>query len=878
MAIEEASNMTRHFCNLLKKMGYRPLSPSEVLLAQGGVKDVPLLEDILEQQLIQLNKPLYQDNRYKFSVHSIEEAFLSLKYAHPSQYNKMYNLLLHGKPHLETVQSGGKRINIQYIDWDNAGNNKFHYVREFEATFGNEKVKIDLILFVNGIPIVLVDFNSSGANHMVFDKWEALNSKQHKNTPVSFSQLFLSISPYQVKYNTTSGGSNVWPIWRTSENDVTIVEDVVYNLCEPTNLLHYIKHFILNGDETREAARRHQVNAVQQALKRINSHKRGDLERGGVIAHPAGSGIVTTIMFLAQNLLMAKQIAHSKILIVTDRQEIDEQIENTFSQYGLPIAQASSGRHLLELLGDGPTIITTTLKKLYHFLPAPFYDRDQELFILVEEIQRGNSGALHQKLREIFPSACYIGFTKMPVLKKEYVQYSPSGLIHSFTLTEAMENNISLPILFESRYNKAEVHPENVQKVKKTWKKLDQSITMVSNDETINRIADDITSHFYAYNKGTSYKAILATPSRLSAIKYKQYFDSKKGSNREINTAIFISNMSDMPSPFFSDYEDQQDYEQNILQEIKSSPSEVELIIVCDRLLTGFDAPLINTIYLTKYLRSHSLLQAIATVNRPYPGKTYGLVVDYVGVIDQMKTDLSPFNEQNETGKKMIIPVREEVQQLKYYIAALDDLKNALLKTKGKKSKTPIYYRLSEAELKALYLRKLEQCEVLLKLSDCNTSMYSLNEMKSYEEQILSHRELLKSIQSPIGELSFLPMQTVNILLPGKEAVPHFLAEDQLAITFFMLLKGILGNKGLLVKDEQIAECALQAATNFKTLSIRDWQISTKVRREMNNSLEDLLVAFNRQYDSVLSFSEIDDLLDSFLKAADSSTINNNKE
>lgn len=862
-------SMSISILSSLKNLGYSPVSSSA--LGTGS----PLLEKILRQQLNKLNGFEYEGRQHKFSSHNLEDAFLTLKHAPSSDYNRMFYLLRNGKSYKETIQSDSKIFNVHYIDWENVKNNKFHVAREFDTVVGNKRMKSDVVLFVNGIPLVLIELKLSGGKHDVFNQWEILNNNQPVATPISFAQLFLSISPQGGEYNTPGANNTNWAVWEPVDENgrIDLQQDILDNLCEPAKLLDFIKRFIITDDERRLVARCHQFRAVEQTLKKIRDYNPNGSRKGGIISHPTGSGTTRTMIFLVRSLMMEKDIVRPHLFIVTDRIDMDNQIKKIFSQSGLPVTQALSIRHLLELLkNDDDPIITTVMSKFYH-IPADHISKvsSRELFILVDEVQRGHSGSFHHKIHELFPRACYIGFSRTPFVRKGATHTTDSNeLIHEYSLGQAVKSKTTLPILYEQRMIEDKVlSSDEIGKAISitSWKIFQQNILKFSHKSTIQKIAEDVTTHFYASNKGTHFKAMLVAPSQDAAVRYQQYFDAKKGTDSQINTAIVVAGMEHLSAhtnsvgDYFAEhiapkYGNEQVYIQDVLHKFRSPTNDIELLIVVNHLLTGFDAPNLNTIYLTRYMRSHILMQTIARVNRFAENKAYGQVIDYVGVMDEFRGYLNKTVDPNTVMEmeQSLLPVKEEAQRLESYFTELDHLKEQLLSVSDRK------WQLSQGEFLSILLK----CQSVLRLNVFSKeafSAFSKKEIKAFKDQLSFYEKLSADLRS-----SFIYPVLRD---PQKDImIPDPLFDHPLAIAFFEILKEMLKKKGITIPEVKIVEYSLQAANNMGEMATRDWQMSTKVQRRMNNYLEDSLLAFSRENGITLLFKEIDDLLAGFLQAA----------
>lgn len=361
---------------------------------------------------------------------------------------------------------------------------------------------------------------------------------------------------------------------------------------------------------------------------------------------------------------------HPRVVIVTDRKELDAQIAATFAHTRLTPARATSGRHLVELVNSARAdVITSIINKFNTVERQEIKNPSRDIFVLVDESHRSNYGLMATRMRSVFPNACYIGFTGTPLMKSEKNTMARFGrLIHKYTIRDGVEDGAIVPLIYEGRFVEQKVDEENIDLwFKQTTRRLTEAQRedlrrkwssirrLTSTDARIKRIALDISEHFIEGYKDTGFKAMLATNYKRDAIRYLQCFEQFG----DLSCAVVISppdmregvddadeGADDLVVSFWNkmmqQYGDADRYEEAIKN--RFCDGEIDILIVCSKLLTGFDAPLCQVLYIDKELKEHGLLQAIARTNRLHEGKDYGLIVDYRGLIEKLDTAMDMYS------------------------------------------------------------------------------------------------------------------------------------------------------------------------------------------------------------------------------------------
>ena len=431
-----------------------------------------------------------------------------------------------------------------------------------------------------------------------------------------------------------------------------------------------IRYFILFDANVKKVCRYQQFFAVREIMKTIAESDEHGNRRSGVIWHTQGSGKSLTMVMLAKYILMELKDCHPRVVIVTDRKELDAQIAATFAHTRLTPARATSGRHLVELVNSARAdVITSIINKFNTVERQEVKNPSRDIFVLVDESHRSNYGLMATRMRSVFPNACYIGFTGTPLMKSEKNTMARFGrLIHKYTIRDGVEDGAIVPLIYEGRFVEQKVDEENIDLwFKQTTRRLTEAQRedlrrkwssirrLTSTDARIKRIALDISEHFIEGYKDTGFKAMLATNYKRDAIRYLECFEQFG----DLNCAVVISppdmregvddadeGADDLVVSFWNkmmqQYGDADRYEEAIKN--RFCDGEIDILIVCSKLLTGFDAPLCQVLYIDKELKEHGLLQAIARTNRLHEGKDYGLIVDYRGLIEKLDTAMDMYS------------------------------------------------------------------------------------------------------------------------------------------------------------------------------------------------------------------------------------------
>ena len=677
--------------DLLTAMGYTYISPADCDKQRGSRYHV-LLRDILRGQLRRLNRYVYAGAENEFSAANIERAMEDLNEPLTDGLvrtsEKIYDALLLGKSYPETVGDGKMlSFNLRYIDWDNPQNNVFHVTEEFavDSQDRQHNARPDIVLFINGIPFAVIECK---APHIPVEEavGQMIRNQQAAYIPhlFKFAQLVVATNKNAVKYATAGTPKKFWSVWKEQDDEwlqtrlKALVPDRmpteqdrnIVSLFSRERVFELIRYFILFDANVKKVCRYQQFFAVREIMKTIAESDEHGNRRSGVIWHTQGSGKSLSMVMLAKYILMELKDCHPRVVIVTDRKELDAQIAATFAHTRLTPARATSGRHLVELVNSARAdVITSIINKFNTVERQEVKNPSRDIFVLVDESHRSNYGLMATRMRSVFPNACYIGFTGTPLMKSEKNTMARFGrLIHKYTIRDGVEDGAIVPLIYEGRFVEQKVDEENIDLwFKQTTRRLTEAQRedlrrkwssirrLTSTDARIKRIALDISEHFIEGYKDTGFKAMLATNYKRDAIRYLECFEQFG----DLNCAVVISppdmregvddadeGADDLVVSFWNkmmqQYGDADRYEEAIKN--RFCDGEIDILIVCSKLLTGFDAPLCQVLYIDKELKEHGLLQAIARTNRLHEGKDYGLIVDYRGLIEKLDTAMDMYS------------------------------------------------------------------------------------------------------------------------------------------------------------------------------------------------------------------------------------------
>ena len=682
---------------LLERLGWTYV-PRETLAAERGDEREVLLKGRLKAALMRLNEWMTEEQAYRaiFDLEHIDATGMVRNQA-------VHEYLTYGMPlTVDGLRGRDSRI-VRFFDFEHpdGGLNEFVVTTQFRVRRGNERggpendermVIPDLVLFVNGIPLVVMEAKSPS----LMDVWKSQAVRQLRRyqeagpewqgggAPELFYYNLLCVAHCgaAAAYAALGASENAYFEWKStlprSEDEIRQhfgVEpqgqaQLIVGLLSPATLLEILRDYVVyepeRGRLVKKLPRYQQYRAVRAALERLLAGRNPEA-RGGVVWHTQGSGKSLTMLWLATKLRREPRLGNPTIVVVTDRTQLDRQITGTFEGCGFPAPeQASTSRHLRRLLttGTGRTIMTT-IQKFEEALTSPEGELDvlnasQNVIVMVDEAHRTQYGILGGRLSRALPNAALIGFTGTPI-ERDY-KHSTIGrfgaLIDVYTIPQSVADGATVPIFYEARLPELAVEgPETLDRLYEAMfgddppsiqaqirRRYANKETVAGAERRIEMIALDIAEHFKERVRPNGFKVQVVAPSRAAALRYAERLRDFGLSAYPIITTV----PNDGP-----EFKAARELDREQVESAFVDPEgEPEVLVVVDMLLTGFNAPVEQVLYLDKALREHGLLQAIARVNRRFSHrrngveteKTHGLVVDYHGVSRDLDDALSTFD------------------------------------------------------------------------------------------------------------------------------------------------------------------------------------------------------------------------------------------
>ncbi len=702
---------------LLQSIGYAFIPSDELDKERASRKEVVLVRR-LEKAVRKLNPWISEENLKKAVREIANVQAVSLMEAN----KKVHTALVHTISLEQDIGQGKKGQSVHFIDFENPENNEFVVTRQFWIQGSKKLVCPDIVVFVNGIPLVIIEckspaiqnpieeaitqllryqeigekFKGQGAPHL-FEPAQILIAtcgqvsmfatvgtihRHYAEWKVPFPMTLDELAGTQPITAKTRKGGETSPLQRIpSPQDV-----LLYGMLYPDNLLDIVRNFIVfevaGGRTVKKLARYQQFIAVNRAIERILSAK-SPVRRGGIIWHTQGSGKSLTMLWLTVKLRCIAGLENPVIVIVTDRVDLDKQISGTFERCGFPNPErAKSVTDLRKLLtsGQGKTIMTTIQKfgdSVGAGFPRPSSDfkaaltEEKNLFVMVDEAHRTQYKSLAANLRRAMPNACFLGFTGTPIDKKDRSTIQTFGpYIHTYTIEQSVKDRATVPIYYEGRLPNLRVEGETLDTVfervfkdytdkerEEIKKKYATHEAIAGALRRIERICLDIIEHFEKYIYPNGFKAQVVAVNRDTAVTSKETLD-RLGAPESV--LIMSANHNDPER--LARYHLSREKQQELIERFKDRNDSLAILIVCDMLITGFDAPVEQVMYLDSPFKEHTLLQAIARVNRTAEGKDYGLVVDYWGISRFLQDALGIFHPEDIKG--VMCPKSDELPRL----------------------------------------------------------------------------------------------------------------------------------------------------------------------------------------------------------------------
>jgi len=726
---------------LLTNLGYTFIPPSECEALRGNnlfsekksthqVILLPVMRAFLAKQTFSFAGKQHSLSEAAIDkvMHELNPAMnLGLKAAN----EKIYNALMYGVSVTEFI--GGKKASptIKLIDWHNLDNNQFHFTEELvvQNAEGTGNRIPDIVCFVNGLPLVVIeakrpDSNKEGKSTNAEAISQHIRNQGQAEIPhlYAYSQLLLAVNGHEGLYATCGTPEKFWAKWKEEQipeaefvrlknhklsneqldglfnhrpvkakddylslvaaGDLTVTDQdrLIVSSLRPERLLDMTRLFTLFDKKAGKiVARYQQVFGIKALIERINTFDDSGAREGGVIWHTTGSGKSFTMVFLSKALIWLEELAQCRVIIVTDRVDLEDQLSRTFASGGVLTdrdkkdAMATTGKRLAEQIGKGnERVIFSIINKFGSAIKyKECYNDSPNIIVLVDEGHRSQNGENNIRMQQTLPKAAYIAFTGTPLLKDDKTENKFGKIIHSYTMQQAVEDKTVTPLLYEERIPELNVNDKAID----AWferstskltdkqktdlkKKFSQKGQIYQTEGRIDLIAYDIADHFQNF-KQQGLKGQLACDSKASAIRYKKALDKigtvtsvvamSAPDTREGHEAVDQESKDIVQNWWKANVNkmDEKAYTKAIIEDFGRDDGP-DIMIVVDKLLTGFDEPKNTVLYIDKPLKEHNLIQAIARVNRLHSKKQFGYLIDYRGILKELDTTIEKYQDLAE--------------------------------------------------------------------------------------------------------------------------------------------------------------------------------------------------------------------------------------
>jgi|Deesub1362B_J571_1020462.scaffolds.fasta_scaffold02639_2 type I restriction enzyme R subunit len=691
-----------------------------------------ILEDVLKDSIKRINPWIEEDQINEVVRRITTPTANSLLEAN----REIHELLLENTSVAENRKTGEKSPTVRFIDFQNPENNSFIAISQFKVNIpGTEKHIIpDIVLFVNGLPLVVVECKSPAIADPITEaitqlmRYSNRRGEKEGNEKLFWYNLFMVATSNQVaKHGTITAEYEHFVEWKDpypfslsdideNKTSITSQQVLIQGMLSKDNLLDILHTFTLfkedsKGGIIKVVPRYQQFRAVKKIIKRINEGRTPD-ERGGIVWHTQGSGKSLTMMFTVRAMYHDPELANFKIVFVTDRRDLEKQLRDTSKSVGYTVNVANNIEKLKELLKTNtPDLVMGMIHKFQERelkKEFPLLNESPNILIMIDEAHRTQYKLLGANLRKALPNATKIAFTGTPIEKTEKTF---GDYIDKYSIRQAVEDGVTVEIVYEGRTHDAEISNEDAankrfedvfsmldaeQKAKimgkYTWR------AYLEDENVIRDKAKDMLDHYVRHVSPNGFKAQVVAVSRLAAIRYKKALEDalkekieKLERNnqdkidveqlKKLKVAVVISGAPN-DQPEYKPYTDPNEHER-IIKSFKlpfdktdenGISGDVGIIVVKSMLITGFDAPLEQVMYLDDVIKDHNLLQAIARVNRVYKNKSCGFVVDYVGVLKHLRKALAIYADEDieEIGTVVFNKARS-IDELKFIHNQIND-------------------------------------------------------------------------------------------------------------------------------------------------------------------------------------------------------------
>ena len=683
MTFTEANSVRDFIRDTLNEMDWNYVASSNLPRKETDV----LVERYVISALMRLNPDIKKKpDRADEVIYKLRAILLSVQSEGLVRANEMFASWIKGD-HSMPFGKNNEHVPIYLIDFENPGNNEFVVTTEFRFSAG-ATIIADIVLLVNGIPLVIGECKTPVRPAISWvDGAHDIHNIYERSAPALFVPNVFSFATEgkTYRYGCVCAPLDKWFPWRDIQSkpfsQLSGVKGVIQRMLHQSTLLDILKNFTLYATGKRSQkikiiCRHQQYYGANKIVERVLKRK----PKKGLIWHFQGSGKSLLMVFAAQKLRMHPALKSPTVLIVVDRIDLDTQISATFYTTEIPNTIPAESKFDLErlLARDIRKIIITTIFK--------FGDVDrvlntrENIIALVDEAHRTQEGDLGRRMRKALPNAFLFGLTGTPINKRDRntfwafgAEEDERGYLDRYPIEESLKDKATLPLHFEPHLVKHHVDEEAInEEFRNLIDQIDErdqqefmktvsskaNYLFLHNRDRIEDIAENIVEHYSANVEPNGFKAMVVCCDRKACVQYKEAID--KRFPKEGSEIVMTLAKSD-PIEWKRKWDRTKEEEEKLLDRFREPQDPLKILIVTSKLLTGFDAPILQVMYLDKIMKDHTLVQAICRTNRPYPYKGYGLIADYIGVFDEVARSLK-FDE-----KKMQAVIRN-----------LDELRNQM--------------------------------------------------------------------------------------------------------------------------------------------------------------------------------------------------------
>ncbi len=674
----------------------------------------------------------------------------------------VWEILVNYQSVVQDLGKGNKGQTVKVIDFENPDNNEFLCTNQFKIEGVNQNIIPDIVLFVNGLPLAVIECKSPYITNPMESGIDQLLRYANRRQPhddegaeklFHYNQMMVSTHRDKARVGTISSRMEHYLEWKDPYpltpqkigEKPHSQEILIAGLFTKQNFLDLIQNFTLfepvDGKVIKKIARYQQFRAVHKTIERVKTGTTRK-ERGGVVWHTQGSGKSLTMVFLAVKMRRDETLKEYKLVFITDRTQLDQQLTATFERaQGETVYHANSVSKLKDLLQkDSSDLVTAMMQKFQEGdddLDITEQNASEKIIVLADEAHRSQYGTLGVAINAWLPNAPKVAFTGTPLIKTQKTNNEFGTYIDTYTIEQAVQDGATVQILYEGREAQTKVTGDSLDKLFDEYfhdrsdeeksairKKYGTELAVLEAPQRIRWVCIDLVKHYKAHIQPGGFKAMIVTSSRRAAVLFKEMLDEQG------MAAECIISGAHNDSVFFSKYTDST-AQKKAIDNFKKPVSEhpLSFLVVKDMLLTGFDAPICQVMYLDRKLREHTLLQAIARVNRTYADKQRGFIVDYYGLSDYLTEALEMFSTEDVEG-------------------ALKDLKDEIPK------------------LKAVHTRVMQHFKGM-DVTDCDACILSLEDMDRRQKFEIDFKKFAKQMDIIMPNAAAKPF-LVDLKLLGK--------------------------------------------------------------------------------------------------------------